>query len=56
MTPKEIARFYEAGTLGSFSTKLMDLIGYADTINKAKIAIAFPEYVQAYELWFKGEY
>ena len=52
MTPKEIAIFYEKRALGSFSTKLMDLIGNADTLNKARIGIAFPEYVEAHNIWF----
>ena len=52
MDPKEIAYYYEAGTLGSFSTKLMDLICAADIPNKDRIAKAFPEYIEAYYLWF----
>lgn len=56
MTPKEIARFYNLGTLGSFSMKLMDLIGNADEGNKANIKKGFPEYIEAHKLWFKGEY
>ena len=52
MKPNEIAYFYEKGTLGGFSTSLMNLICKADPINKARIQIAFPEYIEAYELWF----
>ena len=52
MTPKEIAYFYEAGSLGSFSTALMNLFCKANTSNKARLAAAFPEYAEAYRLWF----
>ncbi len=52
MRPKEIAYFYATGGLGSFRTGVMDLIGKADTINRDKIALAFPEYIEAYKLWF----
>jgi len=54
MTPKKIARYYEAGTLGSFSTTLMDLIGKADYNHKLKIKIIFPEYVEAYDLYISN--
>ena len=56
MEPTDIARYYNAGTLGGFSTALMDLIGRADTDNKYKLSLVFPEYIEAYKLWFKGEY
>ena len=52
MKPQEIACYYELGTLGGFSTRLMNLISVADLGNKARIGIAFPEYIEAYELWF----
>jgi len=52
MTPKEIAMYYNSGTLGSFSTKLMDLFGIADLGNRAVLAAAFPLYAEAWELWF----
>ena len=52
MKPQEIALYYENGTLGSFSTKLMDLFGTADMLNKARLTAAFPEYMEAYLLWF----
>jgi hypothetical protein len=51
-----IALWYDCRTLGSFETALMDLIDKADRENKAKIAICFPEYVEAYNLWFNGSY
>ena len=54
--PKDIARYYEAGALGSFSTSLMDLFGKADIENKRRLSVAFPEYAEAYRIWFKGEY
>jgi len=52
MAPQEIAFYYEKGTLGGFSTKLMDTICIADTFNRNRIKLAFPEYIRAYELWF----
>ena len=55
-SPKDIARFYEAGVLGSFSMALMDLFGKADKDNKIRLSIAFPEYAEAYRIWFRGEY
>ena len=55
-SPKDIARYYEAGVLGSFSTSLMDLFGKADIENKRRLSVAFPEYAEAYRIWFKGEY
>ena len=54
--PIDIARWYEAGTLGSFSMALMDLIGKADIENRLKLWLLFPEYMEAYDIWFKGEY
>ena len=53
---KDIAKCYEAGVLGSFSTALMDLFGRADIDNRIRLSIAFPEYAEAYKIWFKGEY
>jgi len=53
MKPKEIAYYYELGTLGSFSMTLMDLFGKADTGNQFRLASAFPEYYEAYLLWYK---
>lgn len=55
-SPEDIARHYEAGLLGSFSTALMDLFGKADIENKRKLQVAFPEYAKAYKIWFEGEY
>jgi len=52
MSPQEIAYFYEIGTLGGFSTQLMDLFGKADTTNRLRLSQAFPEYEKAYNLWF----
>ena len=52
MKPQEIAYFYEVGTLGGFSTQLMNLFGKADIGNKYRLAQAFPEYAEAYDLWF----
>ena len=52
MKPTEIAYYYETGNLGSFSKKLMDLFSCADTNNKLRLSIAFPEYAEAYELWY----
>lgn len=52
MTPEEIARYYENNSLGSFSTMLMDLIGKADYINRDKINQIFPEYIEAYKIWY----
>jgi len=56
MTPKEIAQYYNAGTLGSFSTALFELIMKADENNKLKLSIVYPEYVEAYYIWFNGNY
>ncbi len=52
MSPNEIALYYERDSLGSFSTKLMDLFGMADMLNKARLTEAFPEYAEGYLLWF----
>ena len=52
MKPEEIAHYYEVGTLGSFSTGLMNLFCKADTLNKVRLGIAFPEYEESYSLWF----
>jgi hypothetical protein len=52
MKPNEIAYYYEKGTLGSFSTNLMNLFGKADIQNRLRLELAFPEYAKAYELWF----
>jgi len=56
MTPEQIAKYYNSKALGSFSTALMDLIGKADLENRAKISMSFPEYVEAWNIWFRGEY
>ncbi len=56
MTSNEIALYYENGTLGSFSTTLMNLIAKADVVNKQKLEQVFPEYVEAYYLWYNGTY
>lgn len=55
MTAKEIAQYYRAGTLGSFSTGLMDLIGKADVENRVKLAVVYPEYLHAHMIWFNGD-
>ena len=52
MSAKEIAKYYHLGTLGSFSTSLMELFMKADTVNQIKLASVFPEYYDAYKLWF----
>ena len=54
--PKDIAMYYNRGTLGSFGMALMDLFGKADTQNKMKLEYSFPEYAEAHRLWFKGQY
>jgi len=56
MTSLEIAQHYENSSLGSFSTKLMDIIESADIYNKLKIAQCFPEYIKVYNIWFLGQY
>ena len=56
MTPQDIALYYNRGTLGSFSQSLMDLFCRADSQNKIKLGVAYPEYYEAYYLWFNGEY
>jgi len=55
MSAEEIAEYYENETLGSFSTALMDLICKADLINQMKIEVVFPEYIEAYKIWFNKE-
>jgi len=52
MEPYEIADHYDRGTLGSFSTGLMDLFGKADSNNKVRLGVCFTEYYEAYNLWF----
>ena len=56
ITKKDIIKLTvsEADKLGSFSTNLMNLIGKADDKNKARIESIFPEYVEAYNLWYSG--
>ena len=44
----EIAKYFEIGTLGGFSTDLMRLFGKADTQNRLRLEQAFPEYAEAY--------
>jgi len=56
MTSEEIARYYESGSLGSFSTALIDLIQKADSTNKQKIKLAFPEYIEAWNIWYTQSY
>jgi len=53
---KDIARYYNLGTLGSFGMALMDLICKADIENKLKIGMVYPEYLEAHNLWFRGDY
>jgi len=55
-TPEEMAMYYNSGTLGGFSTKLMDLIGFADIENRKKLKEAFPRHFEGWRLWFRGEY
>lgn len=50
-----IAKYYRAGTLGSFGMALFELIQKADEFEKAKLAIIYPEYVIAYKIWFNGD-
>ncbi len=52
MKAYEIADYYEKGSLGSFGTALMDLFGKADSENKVRLAISFPNHYEAYNLWF----
>lgn len=54
-SPKDVARYYELGALGSFSTSLMDLFDKADIENKRRLSVAFPEYAEAYRIWLKGD-
>jgi len=54
MTPEEIVKYYNVGTLGSFSTALFELFMKADNSNRFKLALSFPEYHEAYKLWFMG--
>lgn len=52
MDPHDMARYYNSGTLGSFSTKLIELFTYADLSNQATLRQAFPIHWEAYQLWF----
>lgn len=36
----------------SFYSRLYDLIAKADTINKFRLEMGFPEFVQVYDEWF----
>jgi len=56
MEPEEIAGYYESGSLGSFSTALMNLICKADSVNRQRIESAFPEYIEAYNIWYNQSY
>ena len=56
MEPMDIARYYEEGTLGSFSMKLMDLFGIADLENRKRLKKSFPNHGKGWMIWFKGEY
>jgi hypothetical protein len=51
-TPENIVKYYEAGTLGSFSTALLELFMKADGENKLKLSLVFPEHYEAYKLYF----
>lgn len=55
MSPEEIVKYYRAGTLGSFHTALFELFQKADLGNRAKLGVMFPEYHEAYQLWFRGD-
>ena len=39
-----------------FGVKLIELIAKADTDNRQKLSMGFPQYVQAYKIWFTKEY
>jgi len=52
MSPNEIAYWYSIGNLGSFSTALFELFMKADNTNKEKLGSVYPEYYEAYQLWF----
>jgi hypothetical protein len=54
MTPEKIVKYYNAGTLGSFSTALFELFFKADSHNQMKLGEAFPEYFEAYILYMRG--
>jgi len=44
-----------AGEFDWFSAKLMRLIRKADRENKERLRIAFPDHVQAYDDYMRGE-
>lgn len=50
--PQNLCKYYIAGTLGSFSTALIELFMKADTENQQKLAEAFPRHYKAYLLWY----
>ena len=54
MTPEEIVRYYNAGSLGGFGTALFELFMKADLINQRKLGESFPTYLEAYQLWYSG--
>ena len=52
---QQIARWFEARTLGSFHMGLMALYSKADLDNREKLRKGFPDYAEAWELWYKGD-
>ncbi len=44
--------FWKYSYTGCFSNMLYDLIVKADKYNREKLSKAFPEYVDAYTLWY----
>jgi hypothetical protein len=54
-TAVEKLYFWRHSHTGCFSERLFDLIAKADFPNRAKLALAFPCEVQAFELWQAAE-
>ena len=56
-SPYDQARIGEivAGEGDWFSAHLIRLIAKADRENRARLRKVFPEYVEAYESWHRGE-
>lgn len=52
---REQIKEWQRGESTSFMCKLIDLISKADSNNRHRLKIAFPEIVEAWEEWFYGE-
>jgi len=57
LSPFDLANFSDivAGKGDWFSAKLVRLIASADSENKERLRLAFPDHVGAYDDWYDGK-